>query len=80
MLLKVYLENQHSFSPSDFLNDLSTKKIEPNRVTYERIIMQYCQMGNIAGAMDSLAIMREKNMTLTPNVYHALIIGYSRIK
>lgn len=30
-LLRVYLENEHSFSPSEFLADLESKGIEPNR-------------------------------------------------
>ena len=31
-LLRVYLENEHSFDPKEFLATLKTKAIEPNRV------------------------------------------------
>lgn len=30
-LLRVYLENEHPFSPTEFLADLESKGIEPNR-------------------------------------------------
>lgn len=30
-LLRVYLENEYSFSPTDFLADLQSKGVEPNR-------------------------------------------------
>lgn len=37
-LLKVYLENEHKFSPTEFLAKLEKKGVEPNRVTYQRLI------------------------------------------
>ena len=37
-LLRVYLENEHPFSPSEFLSYLRAQGIEPNRVTYQRLI------------------------------------------
>lgn len=30
-LLRVYIENEHDFSPSDFLKELEEKGLEPNR-------------------------------------------------
>ena len=30
-LLRVYLENEYEFSPTDFLADLKMKGVEPNR-------------------------------------------------
>lgn len=30
-LLRVYLENEHQFSPTEFLADLQSKGVEPNR-------------------------------------------------
>lgn len=30
-LLRVYLENEHTFSPTEFLADLQSKGVEPNR-------------------------------------------------
>lgn len=40
-LLRVYLENEHSFSPTEFLADLEAKGIEPNRYAEEQILLKY---------------------------------------
>lgn len=77
-LLRVYLENEHPFSPVDFLAELESKGIEPNRVTYQRLISRYCQDGNIDGATKILHYMREKQISVNENVFNALIVGHSK--
>ncbi|CAH0561344.1 unnamed protein product [Brassicogethes aeneus] len=77
-LLRVYLENEFEFSPTDFLNNLESKGIEPNRVTYQRLIARYCQVGNIDGATKILEYMREKQLPVNENVFNALIVGHSQ--
>lgn len=77
-LLRVYLENEHKFSPTDFLAELEAKGIEPNRVTYQRLIARYCQDGDIEGATRILEFMREKQMAVNENVFNALIVGHSK--
>ncbi|XP_055375539.1 leucine-rich PPR motif-containing protein, mitochondrial [Condylostylus longicornis] len=77
-LLRVYLENEHQFSPTDFLADLESKGIEPNRVTYQRLISRFCQQGDIEGATRILEYMREKNLPVNENVFNALILGHSQ--
>lgn len=77
-LLRVYLENEHPFSPVEFLAELESKGIEPNRVTYQRLISRYCQVGNIDGATNILHYMREKQMSVNENVFNALIVGHSK--
>lgn len=77
-LLRVYLENEHSFSPAEFLTELESKGIEPNRVTYQRLIARYCQEGDIDGATKILQYMREKQMSVNENVFNALIVGHSK--
>lgn len=37
-LLKVYLENEHKFSPTELLAMLEKQGVQPNRVTYQRLI------------------------------------------
>nr|CAH7745849.1 unnamed protein product [Callosobruchus chinensis] len=76
-LLRVYLENEHKFSPTEFLSELENKGIEPNRVTYQRLIARYCQDGDIEGATKILEFMREKQMSVNENVFNALIVGHS---
>lgn len=77
-LLRVYLENEHSFSPTEFLTNLEHKGIEPNRVTYQRLISRYCQQGDIEGATRILEFMREKQHPVNENVFNALIMGHSQ--
>lgn len=76
-LLRVYLENEHPFTPTEFLADLETNGIEPNRVTYQRLISRYCQQGDIDGATQILEFMREKQLPVNENVFNALIMGHS---
>lgn len=77
-LLRVYLENEHPFSPTEFLSELESKGIEPNRVTYQRLIARYCQDGDIEGATRILEFMREKQLPVNENVFNALIVGHSQ--
>ncbi|XP_022911098.2 leucine-rich PPR motif-containing protein, mitochondrial [Onthophagus taurus] len=77
-LLRVYLENEHEFSPTEFLTELESKGLEPNRVTYQRLISRYCQIGDIEGATKILEFMREKQLPVNENVFNALIMGHSQ--
>ncbi|KAL7040341.1 hypothetical protein ACKWTF_000363 [Chironomus riparius] len=76
-LLRVYLENEYDFSPTEFLGELRSKGVEPNRVTYQRLISRYCQQGDIDGATQILEFMREKQLPVNENVFNALIMGHS---
>ncbi|KAH8419302.1 hypothetical protein KR222_004215, partial [Zaprionus bogoriensis] len=77
-LLRVYLENEHQFAPTDFLAEIEAKGIEPNRVTYQRLITRYCQQGDIEGATRILEFMRGKSLPVNENVFNSLILGHSQ--
>ncbi|XP_001356649.3 leucine-rich PPR motif-containing protein, mitochondrial [Drosophila pseudoobscura] len=77
-LLRVYLENEHPFAPTDFLAEIEAKGIEPNRVTYQRLIARYCQQGDIEGATRILEFMRGKSLPVNENVFNSLILGHSQ--
>ncbi|XP_030383904.1 leucine-rich PPR motif-containing protein, mitochondrial [Scaptodrosophila lebanonensis] len=77
-LLRVYLENEHQFAPTDFLAEIEAKGIEPNRVTYQRLIARYCQQGDIDGATRILEFMRGKSLPVNENVFNSLILGHSQ--
>lgn len=79
-LLRVYLENEHHFSPTDFLAEIESKSIEPNRVTYQRLIARYCQQGDIDGATRILEYMRAKNLPVNEAVFNSLILGHSQVR
>jgi len=77
-LLRVYLENEHKFNPTEFLQELNSKGIEPNRVTYQRLISRFCQDGDIEGASTILQFMKEKQLPINEHVFNALINGHAR--
>ncbi|XP_077438416.1 leucine-rich PPR motif-containing protein, mitochondrial [Vanacampus margaritifer] len=77
-LLKVYLQNEFKFSPTDFLANMEAANILPNRVTYQRLITAYCQIGDIEGASTILGFMKSKDLPITEAVFNALITGHAR--
>ncbi|XP_045480042.1 leucine-rich PPR motif-containing protein, mitochondrial [Harmonia axyridis] len=78
-LLRVYIENEHEFSPVEFLSEMKEKNIEPNRVTYQRLILQYCLKGDIEGATNILEHMKQQQLPVNETVFNALIIGHSNL-
>ncbi|KAH0515163.1 Leucine-rich PPR motif-containing protein, mitochondrial [Microtus ochrogaster] len=82
-LLKVYLQNEHKFSPTDFLAKMERANIQPNRVTYQRLIAAYCDVGDIEGARDMenaeniLTVMKEAGIEPGPDTYLALLNAYA---
>ncbi|XP_037128630.1 leucine-rich PPR motif-containing protein, mitochondrial [Syngnathus acus] len=77
-LLKVYLQNDFKFSPTDFLAKMEAANVLPNRVTYQRLIAAYCQNGDIEGASTILGFMKSKDLPITEAVFNALITGHAR--
>ncbi|XP_034537185.1 LOW QUALITY PROTEIN: leucine-rich PPR motif-containing protein, mitochondrial [Notolabrus celidotus] len=77
-LLKVYLQNEFEFSPTDFLAKMEAANIQPNRVTYQRLIAAYCQSGNIEGASTILGFMKSKDLPITDAVFNSLVTGHAR--
>ncbi|XP_045405457.1 leucine-rich PPR motif-containing protein, mitochondrial [Lemur catta] len=77
-LLKVYLQNEYKFSPTDFLAKMEEANIQPNRVTYQRLIAAYCNVGDIEGASKILGFMKTKDLPVTETVFNGLITGHAR--
>ncbi|XP_074531608.1 leucine-rich PPR motif-containing protein, mitochondrial [Halichoeres trimaculatus] len=77
-MLKVYLQNEFQFSPTDFLAKMEAANIQPNRVTYQRLITAYCQSGNIEGASTILGFMKSKDLPITDAVFNSLVMGHAR--
>ncbi|KAF5893259.1 leucine-rich PPR motif-containing protein, mitochondrial, partial [Clarias magur] len=77
-LLKVYLQNEFKFSPTDFLAKMEAANVQPNRVTYQRLIAAYCQNGDIEGASKILGFMKSKDLPITEAVFNSLVTGHSR--
>uniref|UniRef100_H2LIH1 PROP1-like PPR domain-containing protein n=1 Tax=Oryzias latipes TaxID=8090 RepID=H2LIH1_ORYLA len=77
-LLKVYLQNDFRFSPTDFLAKMEAANVQPNRVTYQRLIAAYCQKGDIEGASTILGFMKSKDLPITEAVFSSLVTGHAR--
>ncbi|XP_074845717.1 leucine-rich PPR motif-containing protein, mitochondrial isoform X2 [Carettochelys insculpta] len=77
-LLKVYLQNEHKFSPTEFLSKMEEAKVHPNRVTYQRLIAVYCNEGDIEGASKILGFMKMKELSITEAVFSSLVTGHAR--
>ncbi|XP_058407312.1 leucine-rich PPR motif-containing protein, mitochondrial [Diceros bicornis minor] len=77
-LLKVYLQNEYKFSPTAFLAKMEEANIQPNRVTYQRLIAAYCNVGDIEGASKILGFMKTKDLPVTEAVFSALVTGHAR--
>ncbi|XP_013372996.1 PREDICTED: leucine-rich PPR motif-containing protein, mitochondrial [Chinchilla lanigera] len=77
-LLKVYLQNRYEFSPTDFLAKMEEANVQPNRVTYQRLIAAYCNVGDIEGASKILEFMKTKDLPVTEAVFSALITGHAK--
>lgn len=79
-LLQVYLENEYDFDPAEFWNMLKEKNVEPNRVTFQKFISQYCSKGDIEGATAILAFMQENSQPISQVIFNSLIVGHSQAK
>ncbi|XP_067421171.1 leucine-rich PPR motif-containing protein, mitochondrial [Emydura macquarii macquarii] len=77
-LLKVYLQNEHKFSPTEFLSKMEEANVQPNRVTYQRLIAAYCNEGDIEGASKILGFMKTKELPITETVFSSLVTGHAR--
>lgn len=78
--LRVYIENEHDFSPTNFLANMYSHEIVPNRVTYQRLIYRYCLLGDIGGATEILNHMKNNEIAINEDVFNSLILGHARAR
>ncbi|XP_019371902.1 PREDICTED: leucine-rich PPR motif-containing protein, mitochondrial isoform X2 [Gavialis gangeticus] len=77
-LLKVYLQNKHTFSPAQFLTNMEEANVQPNQVTYESLIAAYCNEGDIEGASKILQCMKNKGIPITEEIFSSLVTGHAK--
>uniref|UniRef100_A0A3B5M0T3 Leucine-rich pentatricopeptide repeat containing n=1 Tax=Xiphophorus couchianus TaxID=32473 RepID=A0A3B5M0T3_9TELE len=70
-LLKVYLQNEFKFSPTDFLAKMEAANVQPNRVS-----APFCLLAFIDSTI--LGFMKSKDLPITEAVFSSLITGHSR--
>lgn len=76
-LIKILNENRTFVDPQKLLDEMKAANLVPDRVTYQRLIHQYCIQGNVTSAASLLEVMKEKSMILNEAIFASLIIGYS---
>ncbi|GIY19853.1 leucine-rich PPR motif-containing protein, mitochondrial [Caerostris extrusa] len=77
-LLKIFVDCNHKFLPSEFLVLMENSKIEPNNVTYLHLLQKYCNYGNLNGASEVLQCLKEKELPINELVFNTLITGHMR--
>ncbi|XP_075719344.1 leucine-rich PPR motif-containing protein, mitochondrial [Rhinoderma darwinii] len=77
-LLDVYIQNEHVFSPTEFLANMEATNVQPDQGTYQGLIAAYCSEGDIDGASKILGFMKSKNFPITEDVFNSLIKGHAR--
>lgn len=75
-MLDVYLESEFDFSPFDFLEMMSNANVKPNRVTFQKLISQFCNQGKVGEAMKLVDNMANEQITVNENVYSSFIHGH----
>lgn len=76
-MLYIYLENDHEFSPVDFLEEMVNANIKPNRVTFQRLILQFCNQGKINEANRLMEDMENNKISVNEEMFSSLIWGHS---
>jgi len=69
-------ENETNFDPKLLLDEINERGFKPDRITYQRLIHQYCMQGDMAGATSLLEKMKDCDMEMTEPVFASLILGY----
>lgn len=77
-LIRVLNENHTNYDPEKMLEEMASSQLTPDRVTYQRLIHQYCLQGNIDGATKLLEKMKDLEMELNELTFASLILGYGK--
>lgn len=78
ILLRVFNENLSKVDPKKILASMAEQNVTPDKVTYQRILHQYCLQGDIDGVTETLETMKAADYSLNEQVFASLIIGYTK--
>ena len=66
-LLRVYLDNDQAFSPTEILGSIESRGLQPNRVTYQHLVAKFCKVfydkitkGSLFNCVFRMAISQER--------------------
>lgn len=72
-LLTAHLDNEHSYSPKEFLAWMRSVGIEADAETFSLFIGRYCGDGDIGEATATLEVMQARGMGISRFVFNSLI-------
>lgn len=75
-MLNVYAETDHLYSPVEFLEEMVKAGIHPNRVTYQKLIAQYCNEGQVSEASEMFDHAKSEGISVTEDMLSSMIYGH----
>ena len=72
-LLTAHLDNEHRYSPKEFLAWMRSVGIEADAETFSLFIGRYCQASDIGEATATLEVMQARGMSTSRFVFNSLI-------
>ncbi|KAJ8667565.1 hypothetical protein QAD02_009228 [Eretmocerus hayati] len=75
--LLVTFQNETYLSPDDILKEMMERDVEPDYMTFQRLIEHCCSQGDVDGASSILKLINGEGHPLNEKVFSSLIRGYS---
>lgn len=75
-LLAVNVENEQPISLEKTLAELESKKLAPNRATFQRLLDNYSRQGDLNGITGTMEAMKVRQISLTDTMYNSLILAH----
>lgn len=76
-LLKVYVDNAEPFTLDGALKDVKSRNLSPNQATFEAILDNYSQMGDLEGVHKTMESIKCHEIALSRKMYHSLVLAHS---
>lgn len=73
-LLAVHVENEQPISLEATLADLESRKLVPNRATYQKLLDNYGRRGDVDGFADTMKVMMAQKIPLNDKIYNSMIM------
>uniref|UniRef100_A0AAG5DUB0 Pentacotripeptide-repeat region of PRORP domain-containing protein n=1 Tax=Anopheles atroparvus TaxID=41427 RepID=A0AAG5DUB0_ANOAO len=77
-LLRVYWENEHRFSTTEFLAKLASNGVQPNHFTYQQLLLCSAANGDIKETNNMFECMKKEGLKMNQYVFDLLIITNSK--
>lgn len=76
-LLNVYVENEHPIYLEEVINELETKNLQPNLITYQHILKSGAQKGDIVAVQRTLNFLQDEGIRRNTAIFTSLILAHA---